>query len=424
MFENLLHQDQLRRSLIELVEARQVPQAMLFHGPSYAGKLTAALELARVVSCRETGAPWSCTCNSCNQQRFLLSPYLMMAGRRYHGREIRASAASLGLRDQEPTRFLFLRSVRKLLRRFDPVLWEGDPKLSQALKLIDELEGRMEVLLPGTPVLDPADLAKLLDKVVPLCDSLQALLPKEGLNVNMVRHLAWWAHTADAQYPKVIILESADAMNEACRNSLLKILEEPPPDVYFILACTHRQSIMPTILSRVRPFGFANRGGKEAEVVTRIFRRDPPVAQSLHEFFLGYSPLAQAGGLEVIPALEGLLLRRAGLAFLAEQDAPASLSQVLNLLPSDRQDLLDVILLLSHRLVRTCSRLDQVPLAGKIATRGMESVAVLDSLQGLVRLVRSGLQDMISYNISGSTVVERVYSHAGDGPCAVLYKEH
>ncbi len=49
---------------------------------------------------------------------------------------------------------------------------------------------------------------------------------------------------------KVYILEDSQNMNDSSENALLKILEEPPAGVYFILTCTGRSAMLPTILSR------------------------------------------------------------------------------------------------------------------------------------------------------------------------------
>lgn len=56
---------------------------------------------------------------------------------------------------------------------------------------------------------------------------------------------------------RVVLITGADAMNQPAANSLLKILEEPPPNVYFILVSSKTKSLLPTIRSRCRviPFG-------------------------------------------------------------------------------------------------------------------------------------------------------------------------
>lgn len=50
---------------------------------------------------------------------------------------------------------------------------------------------------------------------------------------------------------KIYILRNIHEMSEQAQNTLLKIIEEPPAHVIFILTCQSRSRILPTILSRV-----------------------------------------------------------------------------------------------------------------------------------------------------------------------------
>lgn len=56
---------------------------------------------------------------------------------------------------------------------------------------------------------------------------------------------------------RVVLITEAEAMNAAAANSLLKILEEPPPSVYFILISSKPRFLLPTIRSRCRVLAFA-----------------------------------------------------------------------------------------------------------------------------------------------------------------------
>lgn len=51
---------------------------------------------------------------------------------------------------------------------------------------------------------------------------------------------------------QVIIIDDADKMNLHAQNAFLKLLEEPAPNVHFILTSHHAQILLPTILSRVQ----------------------------------------------------------------------------------------------------------------------------------------------------------------------------
>ena len=49
---------------------------------------------------------------------------------------------------------------------------------------------------------------------------------------------------------RVVIIQSAEKMNVAASNALLKLLEEPPNNVYFLLQASQLSTILPTVLSR------------------------------------------------------------------------------------------------------------------------------------------------------------------------------
>jgi DNA polymerase-3 subunit delta' len=63
-------------------------------------------------------------------------------------------------------------------------------------------------------------------------------------------------HTPQCGQCVVIVIEQADKMNMASANALLKILEEPPPHVYFVLVAERWTVIPATILSRCQRIVF------------------------------------------------------------------------------------------------------------------------------------------------------------------------
>lgn len=50
---------------------------------------------------------------------------------------------------------------------------------------------------------------------------------------------------------KIFILARAQVMDPTAQNILLKLIEEPPSDTYFILTCDNRYKLLKTVLSRV-----------------------------------------------------------------------------------------------------------------------------------------------------------------------------
>lgn len=288
MFENLIGQSAFVAAMSNDIRHNTLPSSLLIHGPAYAGKLTAALELARTVSCRTEGAPWNCRCRSCTLHRFLTNPEVLLLGPRYFEQEILASGEALKRDHREALRYVFLRAVRKLLRRFDPVLWEGEEKkIAKLSASFDAVEEGLDLLAPGASLPGRTEVEGQIDTTVKHCAKIASAVPDQNIPIHMIRKIAYWARTAAGGSAKMVIVENADRMLEGSRNALLKTLEEPPPSTYFVLLTTARTAIIPTILSRVRSYPMVGRDRTTAnEVLRRIFRESEPRFESLRQYFV------------------------------------------------------------------------------------------------------------------------------------------
>lgn len=300
MFDNLLYQS-ASSQLAEDIRKGVMPNAILFSGPAASGKLTCALEVARILSC--TGNPkgqWQCTCPACLKHKALANPNLLLAGAKNCTLEIAAAEKALLKASKEnatyinAVRYLFVRSIRKLTLRFNPILWEGDDKISKISPLISSIDEILEELNPLRPLVEYSKLEKLCSSVKPLCTKLEENFMYDSIPVSQIRRVSNWAHFRSESGKKVIIIEKADRMQDSVRNALLKILEEPPTDVIFLLTTSRRSAIMPTILSRVRTYSFANRTFKQqAEVISRVFHHevDSVENQTIDLFLQGFLPV-------------------------------------------------------------------------------------------------------------------------------------
>jgi DNA polymerase-3 subunit gamma/tau len=278
MFENVIAQAAADR-LREDIEAGILAPSMLFFGPPASGKGTAALELGRVLSCEGKG-DWNCPCHSCARHRFLLHPDMLLMGPRAFAGEIAAASAVLS-REPRQGRLLLLRSVRKLLGRFSPVLWEGDKDLAKLNPLLQALEEDLEELNGmDAPEEAPSDSAggraqreKLGASIIKKALKLEAEGIAEHIPVAQIRRASFWGRLAPAGRRKLLIIENADRMREEALNSLLKILEEPPDRLSIILSTPRREGILPTLLSRLRPYRFVKRdAAAEGELIRRVYR--------------------------------------------------------------------------------------------------------------------------------------------------------
>ncbi len=64
---------------------------------------------------------------------------------------------------------------------------------------------------------------------------------------------------------KIFIVDEVHMLTKDAFNALLKILEEPPAHVIFVLATTEPHKILPTVLSRVQRFDFKRLNPKEIQ---------------------------------------------------------------------------------------------------------------------------------------------------------------
>ncbi len=282
MFDNLLYQNASSLLKDDILNSR-LPGAILLSGPASSGKLTCALEIARILSCSGQNqynqrGHWLCDCQSCKKNKELSNTNVLLAGPRDCSLEILAAkkaflqAAFDNSSYLTAVRYLFIRSVRKLTMRFSQVLWEGDDKLSKLSPIMAAIDEDMEKLNPEKPLPDTEKLEKICDSIVKNCDKLESTFMYDSLPINQIRRASVWAHMKSVSGKKIFIIENAERMLESVRNALLKILEEPPEDMVFILTTSNRGAVMPTILSRVRTYTFTERNAlQQKEVVQRVF---------------------------------------------------------------------------------------------------------------------------------------------------------
>ena len=304
VFENVLGQNVSDQLILDF-NARALAPAMLFSGPPSSGKGSTALELGRVISCEEDPirAAWNCLCPACTRHRLLIHPDLLCLGSRSFCAEIAASAATL-LREGSgaASRILFIRSVRKLLARFNPVLWEDEPRAARVSTLVSSLDeelnefefisANLELSSPEPSSSGQQTIEKLVNGITKNAYKLEAEGMSDNIPIGQIRRAAWWSRLAPIGRGKLLILENADRMQDEARNSLLKILEEPSEKVSFVLCSSRPGSLIPTILSRLRVYRFKQRDQSvEDEVIRRVFR-DKAEGLKINEYLDSFLPVS------------------------------------------------------------------------------------------------------------------------------------
>lgn len=104
---------------------------------------------------------------------------------------------------------------------------------------------------------------KVLGGIHPDVTAVEPLSGKAAIGVDQIRQVRNEAFVLPGEGRcKVFILRGA--LNDAAQNAFLKILEEPPAGVYYILLCVHRNELMDTVLSRAVTFSLGSVSFEEA----------------------------------------------------------------------------------------------------------------------------------------------------------------
>ncbi len=297
MFDELAKsQKEIASQLSNQIRGKTFTQVNLFGGSRYSLRMTSAIEAARVLSCREEGEG-SCRCSSCRRFESLTMQNLVIVSHRDHQSVIETALSSfIRLRSDFSKNFL-LRSVRILLLQYHASLLGTTQTASQSSNY-ESASNVSDLLMELSQKKGELTEREAKSLVQGLKTALKPLLAASRKNttisVNQVRSLEEWINrTSMGEQKTFIIIEGLEQTNASARNSLLKMLEEPPEDVYFFLISEYPNRIMQTILSRVRKYSFPPlQEGALNALLTPFFLGDERF-ESLESFFL------QGGGLDL-----------------------------------------------------------------------------------------------------------------------------
>jgi DNA polymerase-3 subunit gamma/tau len=197
------------------------------------------------------------------------------------------------------------------MARFNPILWVGEEsRLAKASTLLLSIEESLDIIKPeAMDRISEESLKPAIEAIITDTAALEQFVPDQP-PVFMIRNLEIWAQLSPLSKRKTIIIENVERMQESARNAMLKILEEPPETVRFILLTSRRASIMATILSRSRLYTFMPRDESASrEIASRVFKVEE-LRGDLHSFFesrTGFPPSAARREAELFV---GILLKK------------------------------------------------------------------------------------------------------------------
>jgi len=271
------------------VRSGEFPQAVLFCGPRYSLKMTTALETVRLLSCQKDGAD-DCLCPACRANRLLEGNNLVVLSQRDQASILRTYVGVYRRLRTLTSREQLVKATRIALLGYHGALLKT---ASSSQKPAFAAAGALNDLLLTLKTADEDDekgAQKFEKAYLEALKKLESVERKDTtLSIDQVRAIDDWAHqtTAGGQR-QFVILEGVEEANVSARNSLLKILEEPPQGVYFILVSTHPERLLSTILSRVRKYRFPPLDGVSVKRLLASSYPERPYA-SFEEFFLAGS---------------------------------------------------------------------------------------------------------------------------------------
>jgi DNA polymerase III subunit delta' len=217
----IVGQRDVRTHLAESLRSDHAAHACLFSGPRGIGKAAAALEFAALLVCDKDGISPCGVCPQCIMSAKLQHPDLHFVfplppvrARKKAGEDGDSGESA----EEDPTRALSERvALLTAALADDPYAPIVLPK-ARGPKDKDEQKSKIETLTIKIP-------------------QIRSLLHAASMKPYQARR-------------KVFVIVQADAMNDAAQNALLKALEEPGPEAYFLLTTESETGLLPTIRSR------------------------------------------------------------------------------------------------------------------------------------------------------------------------------
>ena len=117
-------------------------------------------------------------------------------------------------------------------------------------RLVERLRGEFERHSPLVLIVGPLGGGKVT--VVREASSYSVVQIERGAKVQAVREMIETAYKIST--PTVVLVPDADRMSVDAKNSLLKIVEEPPKNVTFVLTAVNNSGILETLRSRAHSY--------------------------------------------------------------------------------------------------------------------------------------------------------------------------
>ena len=178
---------------------------------------------------------------------------------------------------------------------------------------------------------------KALSGIHPDIEELGGDGAARSFHIDVVRDLKERAFVLPNEAPRrVMILAGADGMTGQAQNALLKILEEPPASLMFLLTCENRALLLPTVRSRTLCVTLQGVGEEEALPLMR--RRAPEASDDTLREALALYDGCIGRALSAVSGEALTRVRQLAEAIAAAVPAPREWTLMEALAPLDQKD--------------------------------------------------------------------------------------
>ncbi len=231
-----LYRSSIFQELSDAFHNDSLAPSLLFQGPKYSGRLSLALDLANEMGIKD----------------------IIFFPSRALGLELDAAYNMLNEKYSKRMLSFFISRVRRIIMQYHPSLQkEGFETAKEKLFTTAADISLMLSDLEGLDIDERSSVLELAEKIYSQAgkSDLQSKGKKKGtISVDEVRAIQ--NYLVGSAGRTMVIIENIEDAQEASRNALLKILEEPYDGLYFVLISSQGQRILTTILSRLRKYSF------------------------------------------------------------------------------------------------------------------------------------------------------------------------
>lgn len=240
-WNNIIGQKQQVRVLKKALETGRFAHAYLFAGPEGSGKEAVAFELAAILNCRSGEAlPEKGACDSCSGCR-----------------EVRD----------------FMHGNVEYVFPVESALLDTGESGGRENKRFTEARERYDALL---------EEKKLNPYFSPAMERSMGILTEQVL---ALQHKA--SFMPERGDKKIFIISQAERLHPSAANKLLKLLEEAPPHIVFILVSSRPEALLPTIRSRCQALWFSR--VSPADLRSWLEKNRPEIVEPGLSFIVNFS---------------------------------------------------------------------------------------------------------------------------------------